>query len=143
MKALTRNGFSRKGPLVFIIMDGVGLRESHEGNAFFHAHTPNLDMLMDEYPMTSIKAHGTAVGLPSDDDMGNSEVGHNALGAGRIIEQGAKLVNGAIESGAIFSTDVWKEPDGKARQGENDPASHGTSLRRERTFAYRPSVQSH
>ncbi len=108
MKPLVKNNFKRKGPLVFIIMDGIGLREATEGNALYHAHTPNLDMLMDSYPMTSIKAHGTAVGLPSDDDMGNSEVGHNALGAGRVFDQGAKLVNRAIESGAIFQTQVWK-----------------------------------
>ncbi len=108
MKPLVRKNFKRKGPLVFIIMDGMGLREATEGNAFYHAHTPNLDMLMDAYPMTSLKAHGTAVGLPSDDDMGNSEVGHNALGAGRVFDQGAKLVNRAIESGAIFQTQVWK-----------------------------------
>lgn len=109
MKPLVKNNFRRKGPLVFIIMDGMGLREAAEGNAFYHAHTPNLDMLMDSYPMTSLKAHGTAVGLPSDDDMGNSEVGHNALGAGRVFDQGAKLVNRAIESGAIFQTPVWKK----------------------------------
>lgn len=108
MKPLVKNNFTRKGPLVFIIMDGMGLREATEGNAFYHAHTPHLDMLMDTYPMTSLKAHGTAVGLPSDDDMGNSEVGHNALGAGRVFDQGAKLVNRAIESGAIFQTPVWQ-----------------------------------
>lgn len=109
MKPLVKNNFKRKGPLVFIIMDGMGLREATEGNAFYHAHTPNLDMLMDSFPMTSLKAHGTAVGLPSDDDMGNSEVGHNALGAGRVFDQGAKLVNRAIESKAIFQTEVWKK----------------------------------
>ena len=55
----------------------------------------------------TLLAHGPAVGLPSDDDMGNSEVGHNALGAGRIFDQGAKLVAAAIESGRIFGSDVW------------------------------------
>jgi 2,3-bisphosphoglycerate-independent phosphoglycerate mutase len=121
MKPLARNGFARKGPLVFVIMDGVGLREATEGNAFFHAHTPVLDRLMDTCPLTSIKAHGTAVGLPSDEDMGNSEVGHNALGAGRIFDQGAKLVNAAIASGAIFGGAVWKKLVGK-------PAGQGTVL---------------
>ncbi len=53
-------------------------------------------------------AHGPAVGLPSDDDMGNSEVGHNALGAGRVFAQGAKLVNAALDSGALFETEVWR-----------------------------------
>ncbi|MCX7679439.1 MAG: 2,3-bisphosphoglycerate-independent phosphoglycerate mutase, partial [Spirochaetes bacterium] len=109
MKPLEKFHFKRKGPLVFIIMDGIGLREATEGNAFFHAHTPHLNMLMDSYPMTSLKAHGTAVGLPTDDDMGNSEVGHNALGAGRVFDQGAKLVNKAIETGTMFQTPVWKD----------------------------------
>ncbi len=119
MKPLSRNSFRRRGPLVFIIMDGVGLREATEGNALYHAHTPVLDVLMDGHPMTSIKAHGTAVGLPDDGDMGNSEVGHNALGAGRIFDQGAKLVNNAIASGSIFATAVWKKllekPSGQGR----------------------------
>lgn len=108
MKPLAKINFKRRGPLVLIIMDGIGLRENTEGNAFFHAHTPNLNMVMDCYPMTSLKAHGTAVGLPTDDDMGNSEVGHNALGAGRVFDQGAKLVNKAIETGTMFQTQVWK-----------------------------------
>jgi 2,3-bisphosphoglycerate-independent phosphoglycerate mutase len=68
------------------------------------ANTPTLDMLLNNYPNTYIKAHGTAVGLPSDDDMGNSEVGHNALGCGQIYSQGAKLVNESIESGEIFES---------------------------------------
>lgn len=75
--------FAYKGPIVTIVMDGVGLRSSEEGNAVKLAYTPVLDGLFQNYQYTSLKAHGTAVGLPSDDDMGNSEVGHNAIGAGR------------------------------------------------------------
>ncbi|HOJ27816.1 MAG TPA: 2,3-bisphosphoglycerate-independent phosphoglycerate mutase [Spirochaetota bacterium] len=105
---LLPNGFSRrKGPLVLIIMDGIGIGPHDEGNAFFLARTPVLDKLMQTCPYTTLKAHGTAVGLPSDADMGNSEVGHNALGAGRIFDQGAKLVDKAIESKQIFSTEIW------------------------------------
>jgi 2,3-bisphosphoglycerate-independent phosphoglycerate mutase len=63
---------------------------------------------MKNYPTVALKAHGTAVGLPSDDDMGNSEVGHNALGAGQVFAQGAKLVSGSIESGKMFASDTWK-----------------------------------
>ncbi len=59
--------------------------------------------------MVSLKAHGTAVGLPSDDDMGNSEVGHNALGAGQVFAQGAKLVSQSIESGKMFASATWQE----------------------------------
>ena len=58
--------------------------------------------------MVALKAHGTAVGLPSDDDMGNSEVGHNALGAGQVFAQGAKLVTQSIESGKMFASETWK-----------------------------------
>src|SRR5690606_1010214 len=60
-------------------------------------------------PRLSLRAHGTAVGLPSDDDLGNSEVGHNAMGAGRIYDQGAKLVNAAFESGRAFESEVWEK----------------------------------
>src|SRR5690606_20156858 len=73
------------------------------------ANTPTLDMLLRNYPNIYIKAHGTAVGLPSDDDMGNSEVGHNALGCGQVYSQGAKLVNESIERGDIYRSDSWHE----------------------------------
>ncbi len=96
-----------KGPLLTIVMDGVGLAPNNGANAVAAANTPTLDMLMSKYPMVSIRAHGTAVGLPSDDDMGNSEVGHNALGAGQVFAQGAKLVTQSIESGKIFASDTW------------------------------------
>jgi 2,3-bisphosphoglycerate-independent phosphoglycerate mutase len=99
----------RKGPLVLVIMDGIGIGKENEGNARFLARMPNLNRLMKSCPFTELKAHGKAVGLPSDADMGNSEVGHNALGAGRIFDQGAKLVSNAIESGSIFKTDTWKK----------------------------------
>ena len=107
---LAPNGFKRrKGALVLIIMDGVGAGTNDDGNAFFLARTPVFDSLSKSCPYTLLKAHGTAVGLPSDADMGNSEVGHNALGAGRIFDQGAKLVDKSIESKQIFTTDVWKK----------------------------------
>ena len=97
-----------KGPLLTIVMDGVGIAPDNGANAVAAANTPTLDRLMRDYPTISIKAHGTAVGLPSDDDMGNSEVGHNALGAGQVFAQGAKLVTQSIESGKIFESDTWK-----------------------------------
>ncbi|MBQ8269299.1 MAG: 2,3-bisphosphoglycerate-independent phosphoglycerate mutase [Clostridia bacterium] len=96
-----------KGPLLTIVMDGVGIAPNNAANAVFAAHTPTLDMLMANYPTLKIRAHGTAVGLPSDDDMGNSEVGHNALGSGQVFAQGAKLVSQSIESGKIFQSDAW------------------------------------
>ena len=96
-----------QGPVLTIVMDGVGLAPDTISNAVAGAYTPTLDMLMANYPMVSLKAHGTAVGLPSDDDMGNSEVGHNALGAGQVFAQGAKLVSQSIESGKMFASDTW------------------------------------
>jgi 2,3-bisphosphoglycerate-independent phosphoglycerate mutase len=95
--------------VLVVVMDGVGLRESHFGNAVALAKTPNLDRLRALPLSTTLTAHGTAVGLPSDDDIGNSEVGHNALGAGRIFAQGAKLVQLAINDRSIFRGRVWNE----------------------------------
>ena len=97
-----------RGPVLTIVMDGVGIAPATAGNAVYHAYTPTLDMLMAKYPMVTLRAHGTAVGLPSDDDMGNSEVGHNALGSGQVFSQGAKLVSESIESGKMFESDTWK-----------------------------------
>ncbi len=97
-----------RGPVLLIIMDGYGIGKPYAGNAVHLASKPNLDKYFSSGLYTQLKAHGPAVGLPSEDDMGNSEVGHNALGAGRIFEQGAKLVNKAIESGALFEGKVWR-----------------------------------
>lgn len=97
----------RPGPVTIVIMDGIGCRQAVEGNAVAAAYTPHLDWLLEHCPSTLLKAHGTAVGLPSDEDMGNSEVGHNAMGAGRFYPQGARLVNEAIESGRIFGSRAW------------------------------------
>lgn len=94
-------------PVVLVVMDGIGERESDFGNAVKNAYTPTLDFLRENSAFTTIKAHGTAVGLPSDDDMGNSEVGHNAIGCGQIYSQGAKLVNESIESGDIYTSETW------------------------------------
>jgi 2,3-bisphosphoglycerate-independent phosphoglycerate mutase len=98
-----------EGPVVAVVMDGVGLGPGDFGDAVAQARTPTLDWLRGLPSFTSLLAHGTAVGMPSDADMGNSEVGHNALGAGRIIDQGAKLVAGAIASGAVFDGATWRE----------------------------------
>ncbi|MBE0642446.1 MAG: 2,3-bisphosphoglycerate-independent phosphoglycerate mutase [Bacteroidetes bacterium] len=96
------------GPLLLIIMDGYGIGREYEGNAIFKARKPHLDRCFAQGLYTQLNAHGPAVGLPSDDDMGNSEVGHNALGAGRIFAQGAKLVGRAIADGSIFETELWR-----------------------------------
>jgi 2,3-bisphosphoglycerate-independent phosphoglycerate mutase len=95
-------------PVVLCILDGVGWGRRDLGDAVFLADTPNLDRLCAEHPWTLLTAHGTAVGMPSDADMGNSEVGHNAMGAGRVFDQGAKLVRNAIASGRIWESSAWK-----------------------------------
>ena len=110
MNSLKKSAFEGvKGPVLTIVMDGVGIAPAIESNAVASAYTPTLDMLMAKYPTVALKAHGTAVGLPSDDDMGNSEVGHNALGAGQVFAQGAKLVSQSIESGKMFANSTWRE----------------------------------
>ncbi len=97
-----------KKPIVLVIMDGVGKGDGGSGDAVAVAKTPTLDRLLAECPHTYLKAHGTAVGLPSDEDMGNSEVGHNALGCGQVYSQGAKLVGESIENGVLFASETWK-----------------------------------
>lgn len=96
-----------KGPLLLVIMDGVGFGRKDESDAVYLAKTPVLDKLLELKLQARLIAHGPAVGLPSDDDMGNSEVGHNAMGSGRIFAQGAKLVGKSIKSGAIFNSKSW------------------------------------
>ncbi|MDO9042853.1 MAG: 2,3-bisphosphoglycerate-independent phosphoglycerate mutase [Desulfocapsaceae bacterium] len=112
------SGFnSFPGPVVTVIMDGVGIGPENESNGVYMAYTPVLDELLQGELATRLKAHGTAVGLPSDDDMGNSEVGHNTLGAGRVFAQGAKLVNEALKSGAAFTSKAWHEVLGRTGGG--------------------------
>ncbi len=111
LKKLEKNAASkgRRGPVVLVIMDGVGFGKYDEGDAVLNSFTPNMNRLLENCPSTRLKAHGKAVGLPSDGDMGNSEVGHNAIGCGRVFSQGAKLVNEAISTGSLFDGEVWKE----------------------------------
>ncbi len=105
-------------PIVLVIMDGVGKGDGGPGDAVAVAKTPTLDHLLETCPHTWLKAHGTAVGLPSDDDMGNSEVGHNALGCGQVYSQGAKLVGESIENGALFASDTWCDLIANAKAGK-------------------------
>ncbi|MEO8845554.1 MAG: 2,3-bisphosphoglycerate-independent phosphoglycerate mutase [Kofleriaceae bacterium] len=98
-----------KGPVVLVVMDGIGRGAGDEADAVKMAATPTLDRLWIPGVRTELRAHGKAVGLPSDDDMGNSEVGHNALGAGKVYAQGAVLVGRAIRSGALFEGAAWQQ----------------------------------
>ena len=107
----------RSGPLLLIIMDGVGLGKEYEGNAVYKANMPVFKNLLKGDLVTTLKAHGPAVGLPTDGDMGNSEVGHNAIGAGRVFAQGAKLVDISIESGDIFKSKAWQTVMDRCQKG--------------------------
>jgi 2,3-bisphosphoglycerate-independent phosphoglycerate mutase len=110
------------GPVVIIVMDGYGLPKNDAGSAIAAARKPTLDRLFANYPNIHLRAHGTAVGMPSDDDMGNSEVGHNAIGAGQIYRQGAALVSNAIASGDIWQGAAWQQIVAGAKVGANGKA---------------------
>src|SRR5262245_33941963 len=114
-----------RGPVVLVVMDGIGRGAGDEADAVAIAATPTLDRLWVPGARAELRAHGKAFGLPSDDDMGNSEVGHNALGAGKVYAQGALLVGRAIESGALFRGKVWE---GVVARGAGGGAIHFLGL---------------
>ena len=114
-----------KRPVVLVVMDGVGLSDKTLGNAVKMAYKPTLDKLWNECPHTELRAHGLAVGLPTDSDMGNSEVGHNAIGCGQIYSQGAKLVNENIDMERT-----------RGRRKRSYDAFHRAPFRRKRTLSY-------
>ncbi|HEY2986176.1 MAG TPA: 2,3-bisphosphoglycerate-independent phosphoglycerate mutase [Candidatus Binatia bacterium] len=94
-------------PLILIVLDGWGINPRREGNAIAEAATPNMDALARAYPSTRISISGLDVGLP-DGQMGNSEVGHMHLGAGRVVYQDLTLIHRAIEDGSFFSNPVLR-----------------------------------
>lgn len=102
--SLRRAGPSRQpgGPVVLLILDGIGVGRGDEFDAVATAWTPSLDRLVDQGHTRTLRAHGLAVGLASEHDQGNSEVGHNTLGAGRIYPQGANQVDLAIRRGSVW-----------------------------------------
>ena len=128
----------RRGPLILAILDGIGYGKYEDGDAVKASRMKWLDKLTSLSPHTKLKAHGMAVGLPSDDDMGNSEVGHNAIGAGRVFAQGAKLVNKSIETGQIFETEQWQTIIN--RQKRRRRAFYWAALRRQCSFAHQTII---
>ena len=108
-----------KKPVVLAILDGVGLAPPSDVNAVHLAKTPTLDRLFQGPLFRTLRAHGSAVGMPTDDDMGNSEVGHNALGAGRVFSQGASLVGEAVATKDMFRTDLWKQLVGRVNVNQS------------------------
>lgn len=105
-----------KSPIALIIMDGYGINPNHEGNAIYEAKKPNLDKFMKEYPNTQLQASGLAVGLP-DGQMGNSEVGHTNIGAGRVVYQMLVKITKDIEDGAFFENEALKSAMQAAKDG--------------------------
>lgn len=102
---------TKPNKVLLVVMDGVGVTSGskNQGNAITGANIPVLNRLWQEEPTIEIQAHGVAVGMPSDEDMGNSEVGHNVLGCGRIYDQGAKLVANSIHDSSLFEGEIWKK----------------------------------
>ena len=119
VEALAKNPAwkGRRGPLVLVIMDGVGYGAYAEGDAVADSKMWAFRAMETASPHTKLRAHGTAVGLPSDEDMGNSEVGHNAIGCGRVYSQGAMLVSNSIATGAMFEGATWKKLAANAKKG--------------------------
>ncbi len=101
-------------PVLLVVLDGWGLRAEREANAIAIAGTPNMDALVREFPSTALKTSGLAVGLP-EGQMGNSEVGHTNLGAGRIVYQDLVRINRAVEDGSFFQVPALLEVCRKAK----------------------------
>ena len=110
-----------KKPVVLCIMDGFGIRDVNDGNAIYTAKTPNLDKFFSENPFTTIGASGLDVGLP-DGQMGNSEVGHTNIGAGRVVYQMLVKITKDIEDGKFFDIEVLKNAIENCKR--NDSALH-------------------
>ena len=110
-----------KKPTVLMILDGYGLNDKHEANAVYEAKTPVMASLMKEYPFVKGYASGLAVGLP-DGQMGNSEVGHLNMGAGRIVYQELTRITKEIQDGDFFKNEALLAAMKNAK--ENDSAIH-------------------
>ncbi|MEM9411315.1 MAG: 2,3-bisphosphoglycerate-independent phosphoglycerate mutase, partial [Planctomycetota bacterium] len=111
-----------EGPVVLIIMDGVGVGNGDAGDMVAKATKPHLDWLKEHALYTQLKAHGHRSldqSNPTDSDMGNSEVGHNAIGAGRVFDQGALLVQNAVQSGDVFSGATWQSLVGNVKANQS------------------------
>ncbi|MCD7948774.1 MAG: 2,3-bisphosphoglycerate-independent phosphoglycerate mutase [Erysipelotrichaceae bacterium] len=108
----------KKRPIVLCIMDGYGLTDRVDGNAVYLANTPNLDDLMELYPTTQLDASGEPVGLP-DGQMGNSEVGHMNIGAGRVVYQSLTLINKAVRDGTFYENESFLKAINHAKENNS------------------------
>lgn len=126
-----------KTPTTLIIMDGFGLRDEVQGNAVKSAPTPVLDKLFAEHPTSRLSASGLDVGLPVG-QMGNSEVGHTNIGAGRVVFQDLPRITKAIEDGSFFQNPAYRKAhDGRQRAGDRSPHLW-PALRRRRPLPHHP-----
>src|ERR1041384_3453249 len=100
-----KKGFDSMQPVILVILDGFGINPRKDANAIANASTPNLDKLLRDYPNSRMSMSGTDVGLPAG-QMGNSEVGHMILGAGRIVYQDLTLIHKDIDEGLFFRNEV-------------------------------------
>ena len=124
-----------KKPLVLCILDGCGVREETDGNAFKNANTPTLDMLMEKYPHSILQASGKAVGLPVG-QMGTSEVGHMNIGSGRVAIQPLENISASIESKEKLASDVETSVAERISKAQADVAEFIASM----AFVY-PNLQ--
>ena len=124
------------GPVVLVVLDGIGIGQGDEADAVKLAATPTLDRLWIPGVRCQLRAHGKAVGLPSDADMGNSEVGHNALGAGRVYDQGAKLIDRALAEGSIWRGQTWQAILARCAGGEATEAMIGALFKTHDKWAF-------
>ena len=93
-------------PVILCILDGVGIRKEKDGNAFKQAKTPNFDYMWKNYPHCTLEASGEFVGIPKG-QMGNSEVGHTNIGAGRVVYQSFVKINNAIKDKSFFKNEAF------------------------------------
>src|ERR1700727_1740359 len=96
------------GPIVLVVLDGWGISKEKRGNAILAANTPNYNLLLTQFPNTQLSASGTAVGLPPG-LMGNSEVGHLTIGAGRVVKQKLTIISEKIADGTFFRNPVLNQ----------------------------------
>ena len=106
------------GPIVLVVMDGVGLSLRRSGNAVSQAHTEFLDYAMSKYPNIPLAASGEAVGIMPG-QPGNSEVGHITLGTGQIHKQGIAQVEADFKTGAIWDSKTWRDAIKWLKKGAN------------------------
>lgn len=128
-------------PVVLIILDGWGFREETDGNAIAVAKTPVMDSLWAAYPHTLISASGKAVGLP-EGQMGNSEVGHLNIGAGRVVPQELVRISDAVEDGSLLRNPALVQVCQEVQSRGGKLHLMGLCLRWWRTFSYQPFIRT-